>query len=101
MQNLNAVVDGAKAKFAEGELKSAEMEANMKQVYEKTLEMESNIKQVYIEAMAKFGQMDEVIDKMKDSTRTEGRDGKGKCGFLPDKMMVPKAFSDDVGTWRK
>ena len=45
--------------------------------------------------------MDVVIDKMKDSTRIDGRHGKGKCGFFPDKMMVPKAFSDDARTWTK
>jgi len=46
------------------------------------------------------------FDEIEARMNTEGvghRSGAGnkKQGFLPDKMMIPKVFNDDVSTWRK
>ena len=73
LNDLKAVISGAQSKFDE---------------------IESNIKVLYADAGAKFKEIEATIDK--------GQDNKDKKrGFLPDKLMIPKVFSDDVSNWRK
>ena len=40
-----------------------------------------------------------VEESIKKAGGTAG--GQKKNGFLPDKMMVPKVFTDDIATWSK
>ena len=66
-----------------------ELKAVVSSAQSKFNEIEHNIKVLYADAGTKFKEIDDMINK--------GHDSKGKkCGFLPDKMMVPKIFADDV-----
>ena len=42
----------------------------------------------------------EVEERLRASEKEKSTTG-GKKGFLPDKMMVPEKFSDDITQWRK
>jgi hypothetical protein len=42
----------------------------------------------------------EVEERLRASEKEKSTTG-GKKGFLPDKMMVPEKFSDDITHWRK
>ena len=69
---LNQIVKEAKAKFDEND---------------------SRHQNLYDQLTAKFAELDANVGKTGHSDK--------KCGFLPEKMMVPKPFKDDIGTWRK
>ena len=63
-------------------------------------DMKQELDQLCYEAKAKFQQVDEEL-RRKTGGHTDTTDKKSKNGFLPDKMMIPKIFSNDVHTWRK
>ena len=56
-------------------------------------EIENRMNKLYQELIAKFQEIDGNMGASKPNEK--------KCGFLPDKMMVPKTFKEDIGTWRK
>jgi hypothetical protein len=58
-----------------------------------------NLGQVVAEAQAKFLELEA---RLRSTERPGGgAPAGGKKGFLPDKMMVPEKFSDDISQWRK
>ena len=77
LNDLQSVIEGAKQKFSE---------------------VENHIKALHEAADIKFKEMDANI---KNEGGGAGGSREKKNGFLPDKMMVPKNFTDDIATWRK
>ena len=75
----------------------------------------ANLKQYEIDMKAKFDEVAKFVIEMKTETYNKFaeleesiRKGSGgihhnnnKKGFLPDKMMIPKTFKDDISIWRK
>ena len=59
-------------------------------------EMENNMKILYQGTKDKFEDMEKAIKE-----GTGGFKDTRRVGFLPNKMMVPKVFLDDISVWKK
>ena len=70
----------------------------VKEAEKKYHEVNQKTEFLYIEANKKFIAMDEELKKT-GIGRHSGNNK--KSSFLPDKMMIPKTFDNDVGHWRK
>jgi hypothetical protein len=91
--NIKNIIDVATKKFEE-------LEGNLRDILTgaqtKFQEVDSNYNNLYQQAKVSFENLDQKI--------SAGGGGMGrdkKTGFLPDKLMVPKKFSEDIGEWRK
>jgi len=109
MQDLEELKDDFADKL-KAKLTQMEVDANMKQARHmqdlqqvvldaqgKFAELDNNLHELYNNASLKFLEIEQAL---KEAPKGGERDGK-KTGFLPEKMMVPKTFSDDVTLWRK
>ena len=83
---INATFEGAKEEFAS-------MRSDSQQKFDY---MMNSLNELYSGAEAKLKEVDEML-KINGGSKS----GNKRSGFLPDKMMVPKIFDGDVGTWRK
>jgi hypothetical protein len=70
----------------------------VKEAEKKYYEVNQKTEFLYTEANKKFIAMEEEMRKT-GMGRHNGNNKKN--GFLPDKMMIPKSFDNDVGKWRK
>ena len=98
----DGIINDAKRKFTETDetikaIESAasqkfnELETLIKQAEESFYEVNQKTEYLYTEANKKFKDVEEQL---------KGGHNK-KTSFLPDKMMVPQKFADDVAQWRK
>ena len=62
--------------------------------------MMTNLQDLYKGAEMKFAEVDGLL-KQQEGGANSGKKGNRRNGFLPEKMMVPKVFENDVGAWRK
>ena len=58
------------------------------------------LEEVVFSAQAKFSELEAKLAFLASEKPGDTKSG-GKKGFLPDKMMVPEKFSDDITHWRK
>ena len=95
---IQIVIDGAQAKF--------------KEIAQDITETAQSLEQTVQDAQIKFQEGDEKYDDLYKKAEASyhelnfkinmGGGGKDKkSGFLPDKMMVPHKFSQDITMWRK
>ena len=89
--NIKAVIEGATRKFEELEEK---LLTTINGAQQKFNEIDQNYNEMYQQAKVSFENLDNKI-----SAGGLGKDR--RSGFLPDKLMIPKKFSDDITEWRK
>ena len=98
--HLNAIVIGAKLEFETTNKSLQNLWEQAKLKFDEHNhgfgEMNDKIQQVLTEPQGKFGEMNETLSK-----GAGGGGSRGKAGFLPDKIMIPKPFNHDVSGWRK
>ena len=88
---MQAIIEGAQKKFDDVEqmLKNTVDEAQ-----KKFAEVDLNYNQMYQQAKLSFENLDHKIN-MGSVSRDK------RAGFLPDKLMVPQKFAEDITQWRK
>ena len=98
--HLNAIVTAAKLEFETTNKSLQNLWEQAKLKFDEHNvgfgDMNDRIQQVLTEAHSKFVEIDEKFSK-----GVAGGGGRGKAGFLPDKMMIPKPFNHDISGWRK
>ena len=61
--------------------------------------MKNELNHLYQNAKSKFMEVDEALQHNGGGTHSTG--AKNKNGFLLDKILIPKVFSNAIGMWRK
>jgi len=97
--------DKLKAKLTtmevDAEMKQGQVLNDLRKVVEeaqaKFQDIDNNMMGIYNSAKEKFQEVEAAM--LREAGKSDRHDK--KSGFLPDKMMVPKTFSDNINNWRK
>ena len=88
---------------AEGKNRAEQMVMDLQKLFEdakeKFTETDIKLEHLFQEAKNKFEYLEKKIEGDNGSNGKHG--GHKKNGLLPDKMMIPKPFNEDVASWRK
>ena len=97
------IINDAKTKFTEQDNQIGQLMKTANQKFDeadvKYNEMNEKISWIFTSADQRLRELQEAI-KMVDGNGNGGA-GHKKIGLLPDKMMLPKVFNDDIMQWNK
>ena len=81
----------------QAEIHIMDLQKLMEEAKAKFIDTDSKLEQLFAAANLKFQELEAKIN-MDNGQQNKGSN---KNGFLPDKMMVPKTYNDDINGWRK